>query len=205
MKIEIIVLLLILFVVLYLQFSKFNGSIYKQPKVYESLITPDEANYILKKSNFQASTTVGGFDKSIRDSNTLWIPKNDPVVKNIYDRLSKKFNFNPKNAEQLQVVKYNPGGFYKEHHDSCCDNTDVCNTFKKDWGQRVLTILIYLNDDFEEGSTYFPNLKLNLKAPKYGGVVFYPDNCNPDSLHTGTPVKTGTKYICNIWIREREV
>ena len=183
--------------------------VYTNPKIYPDLITPQEARYILNKSGFMASELVGSdLDTSVRKSETLWISKNDPGVIDIYKRLKNKFHFNIENAEDIQVVKYQPGGFYKPHHDACCEDNESCKDFIKRGGQRVLTILIYLNDDFEEGSTKFPTLNLDLKAPKYGGVVFYPldsaKKCHPDALHGGNPVKSGTKYIANIWVHENK-
>jgi prolyl 4-hydroxylase len=111
------------------------------------------------------------------------------------------------NAEPLQVVKYEPGGYYNEHHDACCDDDSKCDAFIQNGGQRVLTVLIYLNDSFEGGATEFPELKKMIKPPKYGCVIFHPlaDNtnqCHPLALHRGMPVTSGTKYICNVWIRE---
>jgi prolyl 4-hydroxylase len=109
--------------------------------------------------------------------------------------------------EPLQVVKYDPGGFYNDHHDACCDDDSKCNEFIQNGGQRVLTILIYLNDDFEGGATKFSTIVKDIKPPKYGGVIFRPladnsEQCHPLALHKGTPVNSGTKYICNLWIRQ---
>jgi len=185
---------------------------YIHPQVVGNIVTPDEAKYILETAGptFDDSTILSGKDDNIRKSRTAWLSKNDPTVKNIYDRLSKQYNFKVANAEDLQVVEYKPGGFYNEHHDSCCDDNDHCRDFKKKSGQRVLTILIYLNDDFEDGETNFPSLNLSLKADKYGGIVFYPlevggNRCHPLALHKGNPVTSGVKYICNLWVRERKV
>jgi len=199
--------LLIIIFILSFMFFNFKSNFNSVPTVYPNLITPVEADYILSKNDFNTSITVGGLDESIRKSQTMWISKNDPVIHQLYKRLSKQFNFPIENAEDLQVVKYNANGYYREHHDACCEKNEECKDFVKRGGQRVLTILIYLNDDFEEGATKFPKLNLELKAPVYGGVVFYPlknNTCDPEALHTGTPVKSGTKYVCNIWVRESE-
>lgn len=184
---------------------------YVKPFTVENLVTPEEVEYIIEtaKTRFSNSTIVSGKDESIRKSETAWLRKSEPVIKDIFERLSKQFKFNLKNVEDLQVVRYTPGGYYNEHHDSCCDDNDHCRDFAKKSGQRVLTILMYLNDEFEDGYTHFPNLSLQLKANKYGGIVFYPlelggSRCHPNSLHKGTPVTSGTKYICNIWVREKE-
>jgi prolyl 4-hydroxylase len=204
----IIIVIVFIIIIVVIFYKKLNYE-YIEPKVYESLVTQQEADYILQtaSNSFQTSTTVGGLDKNIRDSQTTWISKSDPIVKSIIHKLSHKFLFDVNNAEDLQIVKYLPNGFYKEHHDSCCDETAICRDFIKKSGQRILTILIYLNDDFEEGATSFPNLNLKLKPSIYSGIVFYPlyeNRCHPKALHTGTPVKSGVKYVCNVWVRERE-
>jgi len=46
-----------------------------------------------------------------------------------------------------------------------------------------------------------------IKPPKYGGIIFRPmandsNKCHPLGLHKGMPVKSGVKYVCNLWIRE---
>lgn len=184
---------------------------YVKPAVIENLITPNESKYILEsaKSKFNDSTILSGKDDSIRKSETAWLKKDDPVVDTIFKRFSEQFKFDVANVEDLQVVRYQPGGFYNDHHDSCCDDTQHCQDFVRKSGQRVLTILIYLNDEFEGGHTNFKNLNLNLKASPLGGIVFHPlqsgggNFCHPNALHKGTPVTSGVKYICNVWVRER--
>ena len=83
----------------------------------------------------------------------------------------------------------------------------MCKKFNKD-GYRVLTMVIYLNDDFEGGATKFPNIDKEYKPEKYSGLLFYPmnkngDKCHDNSLHAGMPVISGEKYIANVWIRDK--
>ena len=185
---------------------------YIEPKVYENVITDAERDYILQKAepSFARSGVVGSAQPSdVRTSETAWIPKDDPVVGPMMKRICDQFGVPIENSEQLQVVRYKPGTYYREHHDSCCDDTDSCVDFAAKSGQRIRTILVYLNDDFTGGATHFPTLNRQLKAPPKGAVVFYPMSnsgalaCHPKALHAGMPVESGTKYICNIWIRER--
>jgi len=184
---------------------------YIKPAIYPNLITKEEADYILAKANdsFSDSIILSGNNNSIRKSKTAWLYKTDSVINKLYERISKILNFDIDKAEALQVVKYEPGGFYNEHHDSCCETGDICERFIAETGQRTMTILIYLNDDFEGGATSFPELKMELKAPKYGAIVFHPlekdgDRCHPLALHKGMPVTSGKKFISNIWIREKK-
>jgi prolyl 4-hydroxylase len=189
-------------------FANINDS-YTLPKEYPDLVTPQEADYIINtaKKSFKESHIVGGFDTNIRKSKTTWLYKDDPIIYGIIKRISDLTGQPVDNAEPLQVVQYEPGGFYNDHHDACCDNDKACTEFVQNGGQRVLTALIYLNDAFTGGSTRFSTLNKDIKPPKYGGVIFRPlaDNknmCHPLALHKGTPIESGIKYICNIWFRE---
>lgn len=186
-----------------------NPNNFIEPKVYENIITPDEANYLLEKSknDFEDSHILGGLDTSIRKSKTCWINKYDDIVTKIIQRVCNMGNYKFENAEDLQIVKYGPDGYYNEHHDSCCDNSDECKDFVKRGGNRVLTMVIYLNNNFEGGATRFINLNKDIKPKEYSGILFFPmnktgDKCHANSLHAGLPIKSGEKYIANVWIRE---
>jgi prolyl 4-hydroxylase len=182
---------------------------YILPRVHPNFITKEEANYILEKTknNFKDSETVSGFDTKVRKSQTCWIEKTDPVVKNIITRVCEMENRPFENAEQLQVVKYEPNGFYNPHHDSCPDNNEESKNFLKSGGHRAVTMLIYLSEGFEGGATRFTNLDVEHKPPKCSGILFYPLDkdeiqCHPHAEHGGLPVTSGEKYIANVWIRQ---
>jgi len=188
-----------------------NSDPYDEPYIINDIITEDEAKYIIHNAsyNFDDSTILGKvIDTNIRKSKTAWLYKNDdPIILTIMLRIANIVNLPLENAESLQVVRYEPNGYYKQHHDSCCENTETCNNFIKRGGQRIKTVLIYLNDDFEEGSTYFPLLGKKYKPPKYSAIIFNPlaknsNKCHPLALHAGLPVKSGIKYIANLWFRE---
>ena len=184
---------------------------YEYPFILENLLSEEHANEIIEHSRDKLfdSEVVGGKFTDIRNSQQTWILKNDPLVKPIFETISSMFNIPFENAEDLQVVHYGPGQYYNEHHDSCCDDNDKCRDFAKRGGQRIITVLIYLNNDFTEGNTYFKNLDLRVK-PKVGdAIVFYPlaknsNKCHPKALHAGESIKSGEKWIANLWFRERE-
>ena len=86
---------------------------------------------------------------------------------------------------------------------------EQCTEFIKRGGQRILTVLIYLNDNFEGGETGFKNLNFKTKAKPGDALVFYPlgkegKYCHPKALHAGLPVLRGEKWIANVWFRERK-
>lgn len=182
---------------------------YIPPKLHLNFITDKEREYILNqaKNNFEDSVTVGGKDQNIRKSKTAWLSRDDPVIKPIIERVCDLTGVPHKNAEKLQVVRYEPDGYYKEHHDAACDPGKESYEFEQNGGQRKVTMLLYLSDGFEGGTTWFPKLNLEMKPNKNGGILFYPlqsdgNKCHPNALHAGRPVTKGEKYIANVWLRE---
>lgn len=176
---------------------------YREPSILKGYLSEEECAYIMKKaeSEFQVSTVSGArtVDTSVRVSETAWLDTEDPVLKPIVERCLALTNRPKINCEKLQVVRYQPGGFYRPHHDACC--MGECGNEN----QRLHTFLFVLKDDFEGGETRFPNINKSYKL-KTGDVLFFDnlDNygfCTGKSLHGGEPVTSGTKWICNLWVR----
>ena len=107
-------------------------------------------------------------------------------------------------AEGLQLVKYNEGEFYDGHMDAF--NPESNDPFFKQAGNRILTGLLYLNDDFEGGNTTFKHVGKSIK-PKQGTAIFFENTNpsqafpNPHSLHSADVVTSGEKIAANIWFR----
>lgn len=73
-------------------------------------------------------------------------------------------------------------------------------------GQRVGTLILYLADVEEGGATYLPTLDMAVH-PRRGMALWF-DYCDngktdPRSLHGGTPIIRGEKWIATKWFRER--
>jgi prolyl 4-hydroxylase len=184
---------------------------YTKPVLYPNFITPLENRYIMEMATpmFADSLLVSGTMDNVRKSQTAWLSRDDPVISKIIERVCGLTKIPFINAEKMQVVKYDKNGFYNPHYDASCDDRPECVEFEKNGGQRVITMLMYLNDDFEGGETDFPNLKTKYKPQQNAGLLFYSlekngNLCHPLSLHAGTPVLSGNKYIANIWLRETE-
>jgi prolyl 4-hydroxylase len=183
---------------------------YIEPEIIRNILTDKQNSNILEyaSTRFVPSQIGGGLvnteDHQVRNSQTAWVPKNEPIVKDLFEKICNKYNLKFENAEDLQVVKYEKDNFYREHHDSFPFYEP---DFLSQGGHRELTCLIYLTDNFEGGETNFPNLNLKVKPMRNCAVVFRPldksnKKCHPKALHAGMPVISGTKYICNLWIRE---
>lgn len=188
-----------------------NTNPWDPPVVVDSVLTKDDCKYLIEKANslFAPSTVVGvdGQDSS-RTSETAWIPKDDPVARKVFAKACEMTGKHLGCCEDLQVVRYNPGTYYRAHHDSCCDDSEACKNFETQGGQRVGTLLVYLNDEFTDGETHFPDHgDVKMKAPPGSAIFFKPlandePKCHPKALHAGLPISSGTKYVCNAWVRE---
>jgi prolyl 4-hydroxylase len=135
-----------------------------------------------------------------RKSKTTWFKLNENEIESKCSNIAKTLtNKNDSNLENLQLVYYPIGGYFKPHHDAT-KNTDVDTIVKS----REYTLLIYLNDVEEGGETVFPYLNLEIKPKKGKGILFRTlddnDRIIEESLHGGKPVIKGEKWICNKWI-----
>jgi prolyl 4-hydroxylase len=221
LSIFLLILMAFMIILKYLMNKEYFENLYSSeeseyilPEVLPDLIDESEMEYIIEKSKnkFTESSVVSGATgnevvKRARNSQTAWLSKNDPVIKNIISRVCQITGKKYENCEDLQVVKYEADGYYNEHHDSCCDDNEACANFVKELGNRIRTCVIYLSDGFEGGATKFPKLNLEIKPPKRSAVLFHPmdtteKKCHPKALHAGTPVLSGIKMIANVWIRE---
>jgi prolyl 4-hydroxylase len=76
-------------------------------------------------------------------------------------------------------------------------------------GQRIITFLVYLNDDYEGGETDFPSLGLRYHGARGNGIFF--TNALPNGeadlrmVHAGLPPKDNEKWLMSQFIRNRVV
>ena len=174
--------------------------VYQEPRVFHDFLIPEERIYIIKKAeeNLEPSTVSqkGKVLESARKSETAWLDIGDPTIKTIVMRCLQHIDQPIRNCEKLQVLRYKPGGYYKPHQDVL---VGVENP-------RLYTFILALNDDYEGGETNFPNIGREYKL-KAGDALFFDTLDNYElgtskALHGGKPVKSGEKWICNLWVRK---
>ena len=174
----------------------------------DDFLTPEECDEIIRTAQERGlepskvySADTDDNDPNFRISDQTWLKQADSITRKV-ENVSGK----PKeNFEDIQVVKYEKGGFFTTHYDACDGDESFCKRMNGHSGQRYMTFLMYLNDDFEGGETVFPNLGVSIKPKKGKALVFFNTDENGilirDSLHGGNPVESGTKWICNVWVR----
>ena len=175
--------------------------VYQKPRVIPKFISDEEIEHIKKEAESKLFTSTISEDRTIdktqRDSETAWLDLEDPIVNQVAERCVSLTDRSLKNCEKLQVLRYGSGGFYNPHQDTLSDIKG---------NKRMYTIILALNDDYEEGETIFPNLKRKYKLRKGDALFFHTlDNyelVTSKALHGGLPVKTGEKWICNLWVHK---
>merc|ERR1712072_1575974 len=76
--------------------------------------------------------------------------------------------------ELPQVGRYRGGEFYKAHYDAFDTSSPDGRRFAQNGGQRVATVLVYLNDVARGGCTSFSKLGLSIQPKKGTALVFFP-------------------------------
>lgn len=137
----------------------------------------------------------------------LFLPETETVALRLLQmRMAAAADLALKQAEAMVLLRYTPGQEYRPHRDYLPPShyTPVAAGGS---GQRLRTVIAYLNTPEDGGETVFPLLERAVPARIGQLVVFdslYADGrLNDTSLHAGTPVKQGVKWICTLWIRER--
>lgn len=127
-----------------------------------------------------------------------------PVCAKVEARLAALLNWPMENGEGLQVLRYRPGAEYKPHYDYFDPAQPGTPLILKRGGQRVATIVMYLNDPARGGATTFPDLNLEVGPVKGNAVFFSYDRPHPStrSLHGGAPMIEGEKWIATKWLRQ---
>jgi len=147
-------------------------------------------------------------DKTIRDTQTVDIdpvlPQIEDLFKNIvHNILNPFYEIEIYDSEIPQFLIYNVGGHYKPHIDGegLWTNPDKSVVWKKSV-DRDLSVVLYLNDDFEGGEFVFPDLHIHIK-PKPGMLIAFPSTHH--YKHGVMPVTKGTRYAIVNWMRIKGV
>ncbi len=130
----------------------------------------------------------------------------NPIVARVEARIARLVGWPVENGEGIQVLHYRPGAEYKPHYDYFDPDEPGTPTIVKRGGQRVATLVMYLNQPARGGGTTFPDVGLDV-APVRGNAVFFSyDRPHPSTrtLHGGAPVIEGEKWVATKWLRERE-
>lgn len=172
--------------------------------------TCDKLIELIRKNNSPSTITTAATetDKKFRTSKSAFFNEDrDGVVKDVNNQIARYMGIESERSESMQGQFYETGDEFKYHTDYFEYKTPCWKNHGKDLGQRTWTVMVYLNNVEEGGSTHFKNINKHF-YPKKGTAVawnnLYPDGaCNPDTLHCGSPIIKGEKFIITKWFRDR--
>jgi prolyl 4-hydroxylase len=182
--------------------------------VFGGLLSDDECVALIEMAkprlarSLTVATKTGGEEvNEDRTSNGMFFQRaENDLIRRIEDRIARLVDWPAENGEGLQVLHYRPGTEYKPHYDYFDPAEPGTPTILKRGGQRVATLIMYLGEPEKGGGTSFPDVHLEV-APKRGNAVFFSyERPHPGTrtLHGGTPVLAGEKWIATKWLRERK-
>ena len=107
--------------------------------------------------------------------------------------------------ENTQVLHYAPGQRFAAHYDFLDPNLPAQRDTIGQWGQRVVTFLVYLNDGFDGAETAFLKLDWRYRGNKGDAILFRNVDAtgapDPATLHEGLAPTHGEKWLLSQWIR----
>nr|WP_315186688.1 2OG-Fe(II) oxygenase [uncultured Albidiferax sp.] len=191
-------------------------SVLRKPRlvVLGGLLSDEECTALveLARPRLSRSLTVetqsGGEEVHVdRTSDGMFFQRGEnPLIQRIEARIARLLHWPEANGEGLQVLQYQPGAQYKPHYDYFDPHEPGTPHILQRGGQRVATLILYLQSPEQGGATLFPDVQLEV-APQRGNAVFFSyDRPHPSSqsLHGGAPVLAGEKWIATKWLRQHE-
>lgn len=177
----------------------------------KSLLEPSLCQQLIQLSQAQklqaADILIETVDDQVRSSDLLRLGGANPILEaanqSILNQLSivqqllfQVYGIKFPYAEPCTILRYRSGQFYKRH----VDNILLASRFEEiEQGlpTRDISIVGYLNHNFEGGETYFDRQDLKVK-PEAGAVLVFPSYFTHP--HASLPVLQGEKYAITSWL-----
>jgi prolyl 4-hydroxylase len=180
--------------------------------VFGNLLTHDECDELVALAGRRLSrsetvvTSTGSSEVNVaRTSDGMFFERGENAMcQRIEARIAALLDWPIENGEGLQILRYRPGAEYKPHYDYFDPSQPGTPTILKRGGQRVATLVAYLNTPERGGATTFPDVNLEVAPVKGNAVFFSYERAHPmtRTLHGGAPVLAGEKWVATKWLRE---
>ncbi|MGW1740604.1 2OG-Fe(II) oxygenase [Nocardia sp. NPDC001965] len=188
-----------------------------QLTLFDNVLSAAECDRIVEmsKDRLQPSTIIdpatGLFEQTATRSSesVMFELSENPLIDSVDKRISALMNCPLENGEGLQVVHYRTGGQYLPHFDYFAPDGPGSVGHLSNGGQRIATLVVYLNDVEAGGGTSFPEAGITLYPRKGQAIYFRYSNelgqLDPSTIHAGMPVLAGEKWIINKWVRRYRI
>ncbi|CAM3678274.1 2OG-Fe(II) oxygenase [Roseateles saccharophilus] len=186
----------------------------RQPRVvvFGELLSEEECDGIialatqrLARSETVATGAEGSEVNAARTSDGMFFERGEAeLIQRVEARIAALLRWPLDHGEGLQVLRYRPGAEYQPHYDYFDPGHVSTPGILRRGGQRVGTLVVYLNTPVAGGSTIFPDIGLDVAPVKGNAVFFSYDRPHPatQTLHGGSPVVEGEKWVATKWLRQ---
>lgn len=170
-------------------------------KTFNAILLPEECSYIL---DFCKSTSSWRSipDSFWHDRTINYLTLQDEKIKKIISEKFVKIQKIIKDAysldfnvytDTIDIVRWLPGMEQSPHCDDMSDSEEHHQRHKN----RFFGAVLYLNDDFAGGETFYPDHDFKV-VPKQGMLAVHLGDCN--HRHGVTKVENSTRYtIASFW------
>jgi prolyl 4-hydroxylase len=179
-------------------------------RVLENILSAEECDELIElaRPRLQRALTVDSEGRhqvdQRRTSEGMFFTLNEvPLVGRIEQRLATLLGVPASHGEGLQILHYLPGQEYEPHFDWFDPEQPGYGAITAVGGQRIASVVMYLNTPAQGGGTAFPEIGLTVTARRGAAVYFAYEGGDQSSLHAGLPVLQGEKWIATKWLRER--
>ena len=127
----------------------------------------------------------------------------DLVMVLLRERVIRATGLPAHGLEPLQLLRYGPGETFDWHVDYLTPDSPGLAEDLARKGQRIATLLVYLNDDYEGGETAFESKGLKHRGAPGDALMWantLPDGRpDPRTRHAGLPPASGVKWVVSQW------
>jgi prolyl 4-hydroxylase len=179
--------------------------------VFGSVLSDDECDALVAMGRerlrpsavFNPDTGADEAHEARSSEGTFFRRGENTLCARIERRLATLVDWPLEYGEGLQLLRYGPGAQYKPHYDYFDPDRPGAHVALARGGQRVASIVMYLNTPLRGGATTFPDARFEVAAVKGNAVFFAYDRPHPmtGSLHGGAPVGEGEKWVATKWLR----
>lgn len=172
-------------------------------------LTPAECEGLIRMidADRQPSTVLGETaDPDYRTSESCNLNPHHSLVKAVESKIEALMGIPFEFGETIQGQRYAVGQQFKAHHDFFFTDQPYWEKESAQGGQRTWTAMMFLNHVEAGGQTYFEKAGVRI-TPRAGNLLTWNNldtNGDPNlqSLHQGSPVEAGVKYVITKWFRE---
>jgi len=180
--------------------------------VFQDFLSPSECAELiaqaqprLTRSETVVNATGGSEVNEARTSQGMFFGRGETALcARIEARIAALLSWPIENGEGIQILRYAPGAQYRPHYDYFDASQSGTAAILQRGGQRVGTLLMYLNTPKAGGATTFPDAGVTVHAVAGSAVFFaYPmPTPQTKTLHGGAPVLEGEKWVATKWLRQ---